>query len=75
VHQPDTHSFIVKVWREETIEKTNEVKWRGHITHVSSGERQYFQNLPGILTFIMPYLERMGDRFGILRRLGLWLLR
>jgi hypothetical protein len=54
-----THSFIIKIWLEETGE-VDRVIWRGHITHVLGGERVYLKNLYGIVDFISPYLESMG---------------
>jgi hypothetical protein len=62
--EPYTHSFIVKVWLEETVEEAGRAKWRGHITHVPSGEKRYLEDLDEITTFITPYLEEMGVRIG-----------
>lgn len=59
-YESNTHSFIVKVWLEETAEEAGRAAWRGHITHVSNGERGYLQDLEKIAAFIEPYLERMG---------------
>lgn len=59
-YESNTHSFIVKVWLEETIEEACQPIWRGHITHVPSGERRYLQDLDKIAAFVEPYLERMG---------------
>lgn len=70
-----THSFIVKIWLEETVEEAGRATWRGHITHVPSGERRYVQDLDGISTFIIPYLERMGVRLKIYWRMRQWLKR
>ncbi len=58
--ETDTHSFIVKIWLEETVQEAGKATWRGHITHVPSGERRYLRHLGDILDFIKPYLERMG---------------
>ena len=54
MHGLDIHSFIVKVWLEETVEEAGRAKWRGHITHVPGGERRYLQSLSGIATFVLP---------------------
>ena len=75
MEKPDTQSFVVKVWLEETVETEGRAKWRGHVTHVTSGERQYLESLSGIALFIIPYLERWGVRFGAARRLRLFVLR
>ncbi len=55
------HSFILRIWLEESTEKTGQLKWRGHITHVPSEERRYFEDLNAIKTFISPYFQIMGD--------------
>ena len=57
------HSFIVKVWIEETAQEAGRATWRGHITHVPGGERRYLENLQDIPTFVQPYLEAMGVQF------------
>jgi hypothetical protein len=75
VEQPDTHSFVVKVYLEETVEEVGRVRWRGRVTHVTSGERRYFENLSGIVAFIEPYLERWGVKFGIFQRLRLFVVQ
>jgi hypothetical protein len=58
--ESDSHSFIIRIWIEETVEEAGRATWRGHITHVPTGERRYFQNLGEIVTFIAPYLGQMG---------------
>ena len=50
-----THSFVVRIWLEED----NRAKWRGHITHVPSGTRQYVEQLADIVDFIGPYVDGM----------------
>lgn len=68
-----THSFIVKIWPEETFEETEEARWRGHITHVPSGERRYLKDLSDIGIFILPYLDSMKVRSGFRWRVWKWL--
>jgi len=60
----NTHSFVIKIWLEVTPLETRRSSWRGHITHIPSGERRYVTNLFCILTFIMRYLKSMGIKFG-----------
>ena len=55
-------SFIIRVWLEETAEEAHQAKWRGHITHVPSGQRHYLETLAEISPFIAPYLQAMGVR-------------
>jgi hypothetical protein len=68
VEEPDSQSFVVKVWLEETVKESGQARWRGHVTHVTSGERRYLESLSGIADFIRPYLEAWGVRFGFFHR-------
>ena len=70
-----THSFIVKIWLEETFEETGKARWRGHITHVPSLERCYLKDLSDIGIFILPYLDSMKIRLGFRWRIWQWLFR
>ena len=69
-----SHSFIVKIWLEET-EATGRASWRGHIRHVSNGGRHYLENLSEITVFITPYLKEMGIKFEPRWRFWHWLNR
>ncbi len=71
----NTHPFIVKVWLEETAQQAGQATWRGHITHVPSGERRYLKDLDDITAFILPYLEEMGIKPEIGWRVRQWLKR
>ncbi len=57
VPEAHTHSFVIKVWLEETSEEASQIIWRGHITHVPSGVRRYFQELVVISDFVQSYLS------------------
>jgi hypothetical protein len=59
----NTHSFVIKIWLEVTPSEAKRYSWRGHITHIPSGERRYMTNLFCILTFIIRYLKAMGISF------------
>ena len=59
-HESHTHSFIIKIWLEETLAEDGRAVWRGHITHVPGGTRQYVKELKDITDFIAVYLEQMG---------------
>ena len=54
--ETQTHSFIIRIWLEEAEERL----WRGHVTHVPSGKRQYVETLEGISHFLDAYLQQMG---------------
>jgi hypothetical protein len=59
-----SHPFVIRIWLEESAQEAQWATWRGHITHVPSGERCYIQDLDQIQNFIIPYLEDMGIKFG-----------
>ena len=70
-----THSFIVKIWIEETAQEAGRATWRGHITHVPDNERRYLRDLDDVGVFIATYLEAMGLKLGWRWRLRRWLRR
>ena len=70
-----THSFIVKIWLEETAGETGKALWRGHITHVPSNRRVYVERLDQICEFVAPYLNAMKVQLGYRWRLWQWLFR
>lgn len=60
LYEHNTCAFIVKVWVERSDEQADQSFWRGYITHVFSGNRQYFEEMSMITKFITPYLAEMG---------------
>ncbi len=58
--ESNTHSFVVRIWLEDPPDEYQEGHWRGHITHVHSGERRYLDDLNDILAYIAPYLKTWG---------------
>ena len=62
-------SFIVKLWLEESGDETGKDIWRGHITHVPSGERRYLNRLSDIKQFIQ---HRLGVKRGLVSRFADW---
>ena len=75
--QPDPkfHSFIVRVWLEETRAEAGRATWRGSIIHVLSGKRRYIADLNEITAFIAPYLQAMGVKFRWPLSITNWLKR
>jgi hypothetical protein len=69
------HSFIVKIWPEETDRSGKWMTWRGLITHVPSGGQRHFQNLDDVPAFIGLYLQTMGITLRVSFRLWQWLRR
>jgi hypothetical protein len=60
LHEPETHTFLVRVWIEATIEETRRIIWRGQITHLPDERRQYVHEFEEIRDFIGRYLMQEG---------------
>lgn len=58
--EANTHSFVIRIWLEEQASRQGRARWRGHVTHVSSGARRHVERLSEISRFIGTYLEAMG---------------
>ncbi len=46
---PPASTFVVRFWREGSAGRT---RWRGHITHVQSGNNAPFLDLGSVLDFV-----------------------
>lgn len=51
------HSFVIRMWLEQSDEKTLAATWRGRITHIPGNEHQHFTDLKIIAAFIQSYLK------------------
>jgi hypothetical protein len=67
-----SHSFVVKVWVEDSPAGGARPRWRGHITHVPDEQRRYFERIEPLVEFIVGYLESMGVRFHWWSRMPVW---
>ncbi len=61
--ESNVHSFIVKLWLEDEVQRKGASSWRGYITHVPSGERRYLKELQDIVAFIRPYVGDVDTTF------------
>jgi hypothetical protein len=75
VYVSSIHSFIVKLWLEPSADKYSQDTWRGNITHVPDGRRQYLRELDDITDFIEPYIEEMNVKVRKRGLFGRWLRR
>lgn len=53
-------SFVIKIWLEGVSVGSTRAKWRGHITHVGTGERRYVERLQDIASFLEGHLIAIG---------------
>jgi hypothetical protein len=56
------HSFILKLWIEESADDGRSAIWRGRITHVPSGHCRYVQDFSAVFHFLARYLVDLGVR-------------
>ncbi|MFH2102445.1 MAG: hypothetical protein ABIJ39_03710 [Chloroflexota bacterium] len=54
------HSFIVRVWREETGFDKGQIVWRGHITPLPGEQRYYFSKVSEIPGLLLAHLKDQG---------------
>ena len=50
-------SFVIHVWKEDSVVEERQKNWRGHITPVPNGERYYFKDLSEIPELIVAHLS------------------
>jgi hypothetical protein len=67
-----THSFVLRIWREESLSPGKSATWRGHITHIPSNKRRSVRHVGEIIRFIEPYLEQLGMRTSCRERVQQW---
>jgi hypothetical protein len=60
LRESQVHSFIVKLWLEQSGDETFKEVWHGFITHVPGGERRYLKKIDDIPDFIERYLAGMN---------------
>lgn len=49
--------FVVRIWQEYREIEGEEPRFRGMIQHVSTGEKQYFNDISHIAKFLASYLN------------------
>ncbi len=54
-----TATFVLRFWRETTA---GEVRWRGSIKHIQSGEEIAFFHIEIMLNFLRRYGIQISDR-------------
>lgn len=56
----ESHTFVIRLWLEETALEAELPSWRGHVTHYPGETRRYVSDLDQVVAFVAPYLEAMG---------------
>lgn len=59
--EQESHSFVVRLWREYQAQSDGDLVWRGWVEHVQSGERYYFQNMKDLHTAVSHYIKQIPN--------------
>ncbi len=51
------HVFVVRIWREYREVEEKEPRFRGMVQHMATGEKQYFNDVSRIATFLATHLN------------------
>jgi len=54
---PNTCSYVIRMWREKAASEQEIGEWRGWIEHVQSGKRVFFHDTAVINSFINEYIS------------------
>lgn len=73
--EPSIHSFVVKIWLEESAQESGRALWRGRIVHVASGNNRFFKSMEELVIFIRSYLGTIDRKGGWRLRIANWLKR
>jgi hypothetical protein len=65
----ERHSFVIKIWLEETASGSHQATWRGRVTHVGDEEKRYVKSLHDITSRVIcsewaPRLNDLETRVG-----------
>jgi hypothetical protein len=53
----EAHSFVIRIWKENSVDPTQTAVWRGWIRHVQSEKQHYFSDMAEINRVVVRYLE------------------
>jgi hypothetical protein len=51
--ESSSHTFVIRIW----LESRDPPAWRGHVTHVITGDRREFADLQQLVQFVAGYLN------------------
>ncbi|MEA2589389.1 MAG: hypothetical protein QOH66_2316 [Actinomycetota bacterium] len=54
--EPPSHTFLVRIWIEETSDESGHLCWRGQITHLPDEERRHVESFDQIAAFIRKHV-------------------
>lgn len=59
--EQETHSFVVRLWREHRDDLEKTAVWRGWIEHIPTKRRHYFQDKENLLKIVSDYLGKVPE--------------
>lgn len=59
--EQETHSFVIRLWRENRDLSGATAVWRGWVEYIPTGQRHYFQDTKRLYDIVFNYLGQSPD--------------
>ena len=60
-HQPEAHSFVLRIWLEEPPTGEVSARWRGRITDVLDERSRVVQDFHRVEEFVKEYVQQWDE--------------
>jgi hypothetical protein len=67
--EQETHSFVIRLWRENRELPGATAVWRGWVEHIPTGQRHYFQDSKRLYDIVFDYLGQSPDLTALFTKL------
>jgi hypothetical protein len=57
----EAHSFVIRIWQENSEDPKQTAVWRGWIRHVQSKKQHYFSDVADISRVVAHYLDKESE--------------
>jgi hypothetical protein len=60
-HQPEAHSFVLRIWLEDAPTGEDPARWRGRITHVLDERSRVVRGFHHVEEFVKEYVQQWDE--------------
>ena len=60
-HQPEAHSFVLRIWLEDSPTGEVSARWRGRITNVLDERSRVVQDFHHVEEFVKEYVQQWDE--------------
>jgi hypothetical protein len=60
-HQPEAHSFVLRIWLEDSPIGDDSARWRGRITNVLDERSRVVQDFHHVEEFVKEYVQQWDE--------------